>query len=125
MSTSRRLITGTTAFLAVLGSLLISATSAHADSPHCNGLLCAELTNVTTGSFRILEWTQGGFTGHFQLQTPSGANLNSIPDASYRANQGHPFVVARIDGRYCANQWRRNSSGNYDRVGGICWNINV
>ncbi len=124
MSTSRRLITGTTAFLAVLSSLLISAVPAAADTPHCNGLLCAQLVGANTTRFVIQEYTDAVFTGHFQLQTPAGANL-STADANYGVGGGFKFNVTRLNGKYCANQWRHNSSGGYDRVGGICWNINA
>jgi hypothetical protein len=119
---SRRLMGGAVSLATIAGLVVIPATSAHADSPHCSGALCAELLQASTTVFIIGEWSDADFTGHFQLQTPSGANLNT-QDKTWTPQETFGFSVTRQNGQYCANEWQHNSSGGYDRIGGICWTI--
>lgn len=107
-----------------VGASLFAAAPANAATPHCNGSLCAELIAANSSSFKIEEYTVTQFTGHFQLQTPEHTTYNS-PDTTYGLGSGHTFTVSAVDGSYCANQWKKNSTGAYDRIGGVCWTINT
>lgn len=123
MVRSRRVLVGAIS-LAMAGAAVLTGTPAYADSPHCSGQLCAQLVSTTMTTFRIYEWSETAFAGHFELQTPAHATINTV-DRQWSSHEVSPFNVTRQDGKYCANEWRHNPDGGYTRIGGICWNISV
>ena len=121
----------TTRLGAVMASLVLSATAivvfsvSPADAAitgnYCDGhYLCTDVAAETNSDLVIHLWAPvDGFTGHFQLQTPTGASINS-GDQRWNAGSGPTFDALISYGFYCATAWGKSGSG-YNKLGFVCF----
>lgn len=125
------LMPGTKRIGAVMASLVVSTTAiigftgAPADaaitSNFCDGhYLCTDVVTETNSDLVIHMWPPvDGFTGHFELQQPTGAPVNS-GDQRWNAGSGPTFDVPINYGYYCATAWGESGSG-YNKLGFVCF----
>ena len=122
---------GTKRIGAVMASLVVSTTAiigftgAPADaaitSNFCDGhYLCTDVVTETNSDLVIHMWPPvDGFTGHFELQQPTGAPVNS-GDQRWNAGSGPTFDVLINYGFYCATAWAKTGS-TYTKLGFVCF----
>jgi hypothetical protein len=101
----------------------VSAATASATPTFCNGnYLCANVPAQTITDLFIKMWAPtDGFTGHFQLQSPTGHSYNSA-NQRYNAGlaNGALFDVPIVYGTYCATAWG-GSGSSFTKLGYLCF----
>lgn len=117
----------------VTASILISAVAlipagaanaANATPVFCNGnYLCVEEVGQSISTMYVDMWASTySFEGHFQLQTPTGASLNSRQQRNYPGSgNAVTFTVNNfVYGTYCATAWKWNGGSSYTKLGYGC-----
>jgi hypothetical protein len=99
-----------------------AAVPAMATPNFCGGDVCANEAGQSLSTLYIHTWAfTTTFTGHFELQTPTGAVHNSSDKKNYAGGAGPTFALPIVYGYYCATAWRKNGPGNYTDLGEVCF----
>ena len=124
MSRTKRLgaVMASLAFSAtMIAGLSVSPADAAITGNYCDGhYLCTDVVTQTNSDLVIHMWAPvDGFTGHFELQLPSGPPVNSA-DQRWNAGSGPTFDVLINYGFYCATAWAKTGS-TYTKLGFVCF----